>query len=264
MFDTQLSDFHNFDYDSVIFYKPETINLSDSQNVFRKIKICVKNRDGTFGDLVFSAPKNLFSFGIQELRDNHGCVSGYIMPISLWRKKEPTPEESQFIQVLQSIIEMSHDQVQKYISEDIDTKRFSPLSFKKTDESLGEEKKSPILYTKLIYNKKDQKISTLFIDENSNLEVNPVGILNKKCYVTGAIKIESIFLGDKVTLQIKLYEAIVRVMKQGKRLLSNDNRKKRISGVEPTTTTTTHVHQPQPVIVQDQEQDQDHQEQDQD
>jgi hypothetical protein len=80
--------------------------------------------------------------------------------------------------------------------------------------------------------------------------------------VTGAIKIESIFLGDKVTLQIKLYEAIVRVMKQGKRLLSNDNRKKRISGVEPTTTTTTHVHQPQPVIVQDL--DQDHQEQDQD
>lgn len=53
MFDTQLSD---FDYDSVIFYKPETINLSDSQNVFRKIKICVKNRDGTFGDLVFSEP----------------------------------------------------------------------------------------------------------------------------------------------------------------------------------------------------------------
>jgi hypothetical protein len=227
MFDTQLSDFQNFDYDSVIFYKPETINLSDSQNVFRKIKICVKNRDGTFGDLVFSAPKNLFSFGIQELRDSHGSVSGYIMPISLWRKKEPTPEETNFIRVLQDIIDMSHDQVHKYISEDVDTKRFSPLSFKKTDESLGEEKKSPILYTKLIYNKKDQKISTLFIDENSNLEVSPVGILNKKCYVTGAIKIESIFLGDKVTLQIKLYEAIVRVMKQGKRLLNNDMRRKR-------------------------------------
>jgi len=227
MFDTQLSDFSKFDNNSIIFYKPETINLSDSTNVFRKIKICVKNKDGTFGDLVFSAPKNLFSFGIQELRDASGNVSGYIMPISLWKKKEPTSEENQFIDVLQKIIEMSQDQVQKYIDDNVDTKRFSPLSFKKTEGV--EEKKSPILYTKLIYNKKEQKISTLFIDENSNLEVSPLNILNKKCYITGAIKIESIFLGDKVTLQIKLYEAIVRVIKQGKRLLSNDYRKKKPS-----------------------------------
>jgi hypothetical protein len=227
MFDTQLSDFSKFDNSSIIFYKPETINLSDSTNVFRKIKICVKNKDGTFGDLVFSAPKNLFSFGIQELRDVSGNVSGYIMPISLWKKKEPTSEENQFIDVLQKIIEMSQDQVQKYIDDNVDTKRFSPLSFKKTEGV--EEKKSPILYTKLIYNKKEQKISTLFIDENSNLEVSPLNILNKKCYITGAIKIESIFLGDKVTLQIKLYEAIVRVIKQGKRLLSNDYRKKKPS-----------------------------------
>jgi hypothetical protein len=61
------------------------------------------------------------------------------------------------------------------------------------------------------------------------LEVSPLNILNKKCYITGAIKIESIFLGDNVTLQIKLYEAIVRVIKQGKRLLSNDYRKKKPS-----------------------------------
>ena len=225
MFDTQLSDFQKFDYNSIIFYKPETINLSDSTNVFRKIKICVKNKDGTFGDLVFSAPKNLFSFGIQELKDISGSISGYIMPISLWKKKEPTDDENLFINVLQKIIEMSQDQVQKYIDDNVDTKRFSPLSFKKSEET--QEKKSPILYTKLIYNKKEQKISTLFIDENSNLEVNPLTILNKKCYITGAIKIESIFLGEKVTLQIKLYEGIVRIIKQGKRLLSNDYRKKK-------------------------------------
>jgi hypothetical protein len=221
MFDTQLSDFQNFDPNGVIFYKPETINLSDSNSVFRKIKICVKNRDGTFGDLVFSAPKNLFSFGIQELKDVNGNITGFIMPISLWKKKEASADELQFIDVLQKIIDMSQDQVQKYIDDSVDTKRFSPLSFKKTEEGT-DEKKSPILYTKLIYNKKEDKISTLFIDENSNLEINPLTILNKKCYVTGAIKIESIFLGDKVTLQIKLYEAIIRVIKTGKRLLHNE------------------------------------------
>jgi hypothetical protein len=89
--------------------------------------------------LVFSAPKNLFSFGIQELKDVSGSISGYIMPISLWKKKEPTDDENTFIDVLSKIIEMSQDQVQKYIDDNVDTKRFSPLSFKKSEET--QEKK---------------------------------------------------------------------------------------------------------------------------
>lgn len=227
MFDTKLSDFKDFDYKNVIFYKPETINLSDSQNIFRKIKIGVKNKDGTFGDLVFSAPKGLFSFGIQELKDaNSGNINGYIMPISLWRRKEPSDDELAFIEVLQSIINASQDKVQQFIDDNVDTKRFSPLSYKKP-ENENEDKKSPILYTKLIFNKKDGKISTLFIDEHSNIEINPLSILNKKCYITGAIKIESIFLGEKVTLQVKLYEAIVRVIKNSKRLLTNESKNKK-------------------------------------
>jgi hypothetical protein len=226
MFDTQLSDFSDFDYNSIIFYNPETINISESDNVFKKIKICVKNKDGSIGDLVFSAPKNLFSFGIQELTDNQNTTVGYIMPICLWKKREPTEEENQFIHVLQTIIEMSKNQVEKYIENDSDIKRFSPLSFKYSENE--EDKKSPILYTKLIYNKKENKISTLFIDENNNLEINPFNILNKKCYVTGAIKIESIFIGDKITLQIKLYEAIVKVVRTVKRLLTNNKEKKKL------------------------------------
>ena len=42
----------------------------------------------------------------------------------------------------------------------------------------------------------------------------------KYCYVKAAIKIESIFIGNKVSLQIKLYEASVRFLDSGpKRLL---------------------------------------------
>jgi len=226
MFDTQLSEFNGFHYDNIIFYKPETISLTDSQNVFKKIKICVKNADGSFGDLVFSAPKNLFSFGIQELKEENGNVTGYIMPISLWRKKEPSDEEKKFIEVFQKIIDLCKEHVQTSVNQEVDLKRFSPLSIK-IPENDTDEKKSPILYTKLVYNKKEQKISTLFIDENSNQEINPFSILNKKCYVTGAIKIESIFVGDKITLQIKLYEAIIRIIKHGKRLLVNPKKTKK-------------------------------------
>jgi hypothetical protein len=184
----------------------------------------VRNKDGSFGDLIFSAPPNLFSFGLNELRDIHGGVNGYILPISLWKKKEPTEEENSFIEVLKKLVELCEDQVYKHIEGDFDTKRFSPLSFKRNENEI-DETKSPILYTKLIYNKRDNKISTLFIDENTNLEIDPKTIVNKKCYITAAVKIESIFLGDKITLQIKLYEAIVKVVKQGgRRLLINDKK----------------------------------------
>jgi hypothetical protein len=221
MFETRLSDAGNFDTNNIIFKEPEDISFTD--NVFRKIKIYVRNPDGSIGDLVFSAPKQLFSFGIQELMDGQGNTNGYIMPISLWKKKEPSPGEEKFIDTLNQIVSLALEQVHRYVdSGAIDTKRFSPLSFKKNSDK-EEDKKSPILYTKLIYNKRDQKISSLFFDEATNEEIDPLNILNKKCYVTAAIKIESIFIGDKITLQIKLYEAIVRVLKHNRRLLTNDN-----------------------------------------
>jgi hypothetical protein len=216
MFDTQLSDFNNFDIGSVIFYKPEPIHFSDENNTFKKVKICVKNKDGSIGDLVFSAPNDLFSFGVQEIKNSEGMPISYILPICLWKKKDPTVEEQSFIEVLEKIINLCKDQVEKYTNSPIELKRFSPLSFK------SEEEKSPILYTKLIFNKKQNKISSLFIDEYTNKEINPLSVLNKKCYITAAIKIESIFISDKITLQIKLYEAIVKVLKHSKRLLVNN------------------------------------------
>ena len=33
--------------------------------------------------------------------------------------------------------------------------------------------------------------------------------MGKHCYVNGAVKIESIFIGSRISLQVKLYEAIV-------------------------------------------------------
>ena len=233
MFDTQLSDFHHFDYDSIIFYKPETIpwsgNSSEtdwssssttSRRSFQKIKIAVKNEDGSVGDLVFSTPPSLYSFGIQKIHDTSGNVTGYLMPISLWKKREPTPEESQFQHVLQTIVDLAQECVEHYVDHKIDLKRFSPLSSRTTttthNESELEEEttpRAPILYSKLMFNKQENKISTVFINEQNNSEIQPLSILSQRCFLTGAIKIDSIFIGDKITLQIKLYEAIIQPLR---------------------------------------------------
>ena len=45
-------------------------------------------------------------------------------------------------------------------------------------------------------------------------------LIGKFCYVKAAIKIESIFIGAKIALQVKVYEAEVRMIESGtKRLL---------------------------------------------
>jgi len=217
MYDTQLSDFSNFDYDSIIFYKPEIIQSHEKKNNFKKIKIAVKNKDGSIGDLVFSTPKSLFSFGLQELKDSDNNINGYIMPITIWKKSTPINDEIQFQTVLQNIIEMAQQCAEHYVESKVDTKRFSPLSIRKNDDN--DNDRSPILYCKLIYNKKENKISTIFIDESTNMELDPLSILGKKCYVTGAIEIDCIFIGEKITLQVKLYEAIIKTLKAPRKSL---------------------------------------------
>jgi hypothetical protein len=45
--------------------------------------------------------------------------------------------------------------------------------------------------------------------------------MGKHCYTNAAVKIESIFIGAKISLQVKLYEAVVEPSKMGmKRLLA--------------------------------------------
>ena len=72
------------------------------------------------------------------------------------------------------------------------------------------EDKGPTLYAKCLYSKKNETITTLFINEDLNTNVNPLSILGKQCYVKFALKIESVFFGSKISLQVKLQEVLFR------------------------------------------------------
>ena len=45
--------------------------------------------------------------------------------------------------------------------------------------------------------------------------IDPLSLIGKYCYVKGAIKFESSFIGNKISLQVKLYEAEVETMDTG-------------------------------------------------
>jgi hypothetical protein len=60
-------------------------------------------------------------------------------------------------------------------------------------------------------NKKSDLITTPFCDENGN-DIDPLSILGKRCYATAAIKFEGIFIGARISLQVKVYEAQIKLI----------------------------------------------------
>ena len=55
---------------------------------------------------------------------------------------------------------------------------------------------------------------TLFYNE-ADEQIDPLSLEKKYCFARGTIKIESIFIGTKISLQIKLYECAVKLLQTG-------------------------------------------------
>jgi hypothetical protein len=89
-------------------------------------------------------------------------------------------------------------------------KKFNPLYWKR-DKGKIVEGAGPTLYVKLIASKKHNKILTLFSDIQGQ-SLDPLELLGKRCHVNAAIKVESIYIGKNISLQIKLYEAVVELI----------------------------------------------------
>ena len=103
-----------------------------------------------------------------------------------------------------------------------DLKKLNPIFYKK-DKETGDiaDDALPTLYLRLAISKKDgvDKILSSFYDKKTGNEVNPMDLLKKYCWATAAVKFESIFLGSKISFQVKLYEADVELLNTGKKRL---------------------------------------------
>jgi hypothetical protein len=221
---TQVADYSNFQKENIVFSKPESGSIAGSipKISFKRIRMAARNRDGSVGELVLLTPPNLMSFGLQEnIEMGTGNVNGYQFPMCLWNKNGPSVDENKFVDKFNEIVDYckkylvdNRDLIEKYDLEMNDLKKFNPLYWK-MDKGKIVEDKGPMLYIKVINNRASEKISTYFIDDETNTFIDPMDLRNKRCYVQAAIKIESIFIGNKISLQIKLKEAIVRVIDTG-------------------------------------------------
>jgi hypothetical protein len=238
---TQLTTASGYDTKRMIFSDPLLGSIPNSVPAinYRRISIQTRNEDGTTGDLIFPTSQ-LFSFGVSENKNQDtGKVNGYVMPICLWNRDGPSDEEKDWSDTFDKVIDKCKQHLVEH-KEDIDQydlgmedlKKFNPLWWKKEKGKIVDGI-GPTLYAKLIVSKKHDKIVSMFYDNNGD-EIDPLSLLGKYCYASSAIKIESIFIGNKISMQIKLYETEVRLMDGGmKRMM-----KKRPQGDDKVTLST--------------------------
>ena len=228
MSNVQLSSVYDFNAEKIIFSEAKETAIPGSY----RITIGTQYEDKSVGPLIFTTD-NVYSFGIQENKslDKPVRTTGYSIPLCLWNKEGPTEYQIKFIETIEKVSDYIKKyilrpevkkSVKKYDLVDTDLRKFNPLWYKKEDGEIVQGR-GPMLYPKLMCNKELQ-IYTVVADQKGN-DIDPVSLLNQKCVAKACIKIESIFIGSKISLQIKVLE--LEVQQQG-------NQRKRLICKQPT------------------------------
>ena len=227
---TQLISADSYDTSRMRFSEPIEGSIPDSVISYKRVNISTVNDDGSIGELVIPT-EELYSYGVSENKNMQtGNVDGYVFPLVLYNKNGASESEKAFVNTFNNIVEKckdylidNKDDLGQYDLERNDLKKLNPIYYKR-DKGKIVEGSPPTLYAKLIV-KKDKKegnkILTSFFDKETGNDVNALrDLLGKHCYGKGVIKIESIFIGNKISLQVKLYECEVKLIDSGiKRLL---------------------------------------------
>jgi hypothetical protein len=214
---TQLTSAFGYDVKNIRFRKPIDGSILNDTVKFKRIAIGTRNPDGSLGELVIPTLQ-VYSFGLSEnVNPQTSKTDGYSLSLCLYTKDNPTEEQKKWVETFNSIVEhikqylLDHkDDIEKYELEPADLKKLNPLYYKKEKGKIVEGT-GPTLYAKVMQNKKTNLITTPFCDENGN-DLDPLSILGKRCYATAAIKFEGIFIGSKISLQVKVYEAKVKLI----------------------------------------------------
>ncbi len=188
-------DTENFSVEDLVFEEPKEGKLRDGTS-FKKIPISVRRSDGSVGPLIMLS-EICFSFGIQ--RDSK--YGTYTIPLVLYNKEGPTPKQQLFVKTIRDIL--------------------SACEHKPKSCLYGKEE-SPIMYLKLDYDKERREFETKFREredmenKDSTSEVKPEKYVGKYCLAKVAVRVDSVFVANTTTLQIKAHTVILSETKRRK------------------------------------------------
>lgn len=263
---TQITDLLTYNVKENMMFEDVVEGEVPNQKVpvkYYRIPIYTKNPDGTFGDLICEFGE-LMCFGISVNTDQKtGEPAGHSMSMSLQERENPTQEQKMRVQKLEEIIERAKEylvehrsDVKQHELEMRDLKKFTPIYYKKDAEGKRIDG-PPSMYPKLLEQKariikqknedgeeeeveQPGKILTVFyeVDDNGEpklnekdepIELDPAKIIDKWCKVKPLIKVESIFVGQSIKLQVKVSEADVKLLQSSSKRLLHTSRNDKAS-----------------------------------
>ena len=224
----QLSKFENISKENIVFHEPKDFQLRNTTIKYQRIKIETKLPNGKLSPLVLETPF-LSSFGVSERKNQEtNQLNGYSIPVCLWKKDEkPNQEEQDFFNALNKIHDICQDHLSEYYGDNEATSLGEILHYKHIEvfNEKGKIKKkrdksaSLVLYVKLIYSDKTQKILSIFRTKG-NKSINPFDYLNQYFNTKMAIIFESIYLAKNIiSLQIKAHEVYIKPLKPRETIL---------------------------------------------
>lgn len=216
---TQLTDALTYKVENMRFRKMIESSLPGANGApsvnYKRVPIGTRNPDGSMGDLVLQTLR-LYSFGLSpNVSQTTGKTEGYTLALCLTNRNDPTPDEKKWVDTFNKIVEHTKDNLmqkkeeyEQYTLERAELKKLNPVWYK-TEKGKPVDGAAPILYAKLMMNKKTNSIATIFTNGATGEDLDPLSLVGKSCYVEAAIKIESIYIGAKISLQVKVQEANV-------------------------------------------------------
>ena len=225
----QLSSYDHLTTDNIIFNEAKEYKVKDNKIKYKRIPIEVKYSNGKKGALVVETPL-LFSFGVSEKKNQEtNKLVGYSIPVCLWAKdSEPSTKEKAFFEVINNVTTLSKQHLENEYGADLASTLSSPFYHKQEEYTDKKGKKktridpssAPVLYAKLIYSEKSEKILSLFKTKGGK-DLNPFKYINQYGNVKMALIIEGIFISKTVTsLQIKVHECYIKPLKPRESLLT--------------------------------------------
>lgn len=240
---TKLVDPLEFNANNIIFDDPVAESIPGQPGTNYRINLGYKNANGTDGMFILGFD-NCYSFGVSENVDQASKkLNGYVAAISLFDMNGPTHKQQKTVSVLSDIVQQCKkhilkdstqeglgkiDEEDKILESDL---RKINLVFWKKENGKPNPELGGTIYPKLIWSKAridsksgkeiPPKMLTRFynideVDENGDpVEVDPLDYVGKRFIIQPAVKIESIFVGSRISIQMKIYEAFVKEVESG-------------------------------------------------
>ena len=241
---TELINFSTFSLDNIFFDAPTELEIQQGNKTIKyyKVGLGATNKRGV-GEFVFELPEFCHSFGVEEFQNEQGRATNHSVSLSLIDMNNPTDQQTNLVRDFSAFIERVKDhilsikkEIKKPTLDKSDLKKFNPM-YQSVDED-GNAKGtawyfSPKLMERKIYNKDDPsdvslKMETKFFldgqfdEQGEPVEVSPLDFVGKKHFkFRGAVKVESIYVGSKISLQCKIYDGVVRTVSNERRRLTN-------------------------------------------